>query len=432
MLFGHVFSNNLDRAAITPFAIAEWLFKAGCLLSFSLLLINPDLALKFFIATTGLSLPVIGKNLRSVLADKRVLILPGLMILFGVLQIVWVDVFKHSESIFTAAYRSYQNGGKVLIFSGFVALGIYCQKRTTSTSLQATSAVVILVALMLYLYGAYQYFVSPGSLTTDYRVTLGFEHATGTAYALTFIALIASQAILNLGKKFAVVFYFLHFIISFALIILTQTRAAILLYPVLAVVFPLLHFRKKPRILMQSIAAFLVIMFISVFALQPVLEKRYTDFKRDMHAYSKQNSRTSIGARLAMQHAAYIAGVASPLGQSLEQRNAYVKAAATSDPSLKGATVFLNVHLHNEIMDTFSLKGIPGVIALLMLYLAMLYTAYIYRNPLLGITTCAIILYGMSDVLLYAKGEALSAMLAICIASMLIPGNSTVREKSYE
>ena len=55
---------------------------------------------------------------------------------------------------------------------------------------------VIATAVGLYLFAGYQLLTSPDPL--NYRVELGFEHPTGAAYALTFVALLASQAIINL------------------------------------------------------------------------------------------------------------------------------------------------------------------------------------------------------------------------------------------
>ncbi len=120
-----------------------------------------------------------------------------------------------------------------------------------------------------------------------------------------------------------------------------------------------------------------------------------------------------------MQRAGIEAGKVHLGGQSLEQRGAEIQQLAVQDTSLQGALVFLNVHLHNEIVDTFSLKGIPGAIVLLLLYTAMFLTAYWQRSPLLFVISSAIAIYGLSDLLLYAKGEALSSVLALCVAAML-------------
>lgn len=99
------------------------------------------------------------------------------------------------------------------------------------------------------------------------------------------------------------------------------------------------------------------------------------------------------------------------------------------DTSLQGALEFINVHLHNEIVDTFSLKGIHGVVVLLLLYTAMFLIAYWQRSPLLFVVSGAIAVYGLSDLLLYAKGEALSSVLALCVAAVL--SSNPTRERCH-
>ena len=71
---------------------------------------------------------------------------------------------------------------------------------------------------------------------------------------------------------------------------------------------------------------------------------------------------TSIGARLAMQQVGISTGKAHLWGQSLEQRGEEIQRLVEQDLQLRGALEFINVHLHNEVIDTFSLKGIPGLL----------------------------------------------------------------------
>lgn len=196
----------------------------------------------------------------------------------------------------------------------------------------------------------------------DYRVALGFEHQTGTAYALTLIGLLASQAIINLRIKHTVSLYLLHFLISLAVIITTQTRAAILVYPILSISLFLMHHRHNRIMLFKALLGFVILVGVASIPLKSIIENRYQNTMVDLHSYSQNNSNTSIGARLAMQRAGIEAGKEHYWGQSLEQRGAEIQQLALQDTSLQGAVAFLDVHLHNEIIDTFSLKGIPGLL----------------------------------------------------------------------
>ncbi|QBM25917.1 O-antigen ligase domain-containing protein [Citrobacter arsenatis] len=392
-----------------------------------MVLVNPDEALKVFIFSTALSLPLIGKNIKHVCSNKQNLVLPFMLLLFGLLQIIWVEIFKQPGSAFTGAYRSYQNGGKVMAFAALViaALTSYAP---SANKIRFASVWVILTAIGLYLFAGYQ--LAGAADPLEYRVALGFEHQTGTAYALTLIALLASQAIINLRLKHTVSLYLLHFLISLAVIITTQTRAAILVYPILSISLFLMRYSHNRTMLLKALLGFVILVVVASIPLKSIIENRYQNTMTDLHSYSQNNSNTSIGARLAMQRAGIEAGKVHLWGQSLEQRSSEIQRFAVQDRSLQGAIKFLDVHLHNEIADTFSLKGITGVVVLLLLYATMFLRAYWQRSPLLFVISGAIAIYGLSDLLLYAKGEALSSVLALCVTTMLTL--DPTRESSHD
>ena len=427
MLRQHTLSRFACSIKNNPFDFIYVLFYAGILVTLAMLLVNPDEALKVFIFSTALSLPIIGKNIKYVCSNKQNLVLPFMLLLFGLLQIIWVGVFKQPGSAFTGAYRSYQNGGKVMIFTALVMTAL-TSREPCADKTRITSIWTLLTAIGLYLFAGYQ--LAGAAEPLNYRVALGFEHQTSTAYALTLIALLASQAIINLRLKRTVLFYLLHFLISLAVIITTQTRAAILVYPILSIGLFFMHYRHNRTMLLKALLAFVVLVGLAAIPLKPVIESRYQNFLVDLHSYNQNNSYTSIGARLAMQRAGIESGKGHDWGQSLEQRGAEIQRLAVQDTSLQGALEFINVHLHNEIIDTFSLKGIPGVVVLLLLYIAMFLTAYWQRSPLLFVISGAIAIYGLSDLLLYAKGEALSCVLALCLAAML--STNLMRERCHD
>ncbi|WP_213134313.1 O-antigen ligase family protein [Citrobacter sp. FP75] len=427
MLRQNMFSRFIDNTKNNPYDFIYQLFYAGLLATLAMVLVNPDEALKVFIACAALSLPLIGKNIKHVCSDKQNLVLPFMLLLFGLLQIIWVDIFKQPGTTFTGAYRSYQNGGKVMIFAALVMTAL-TSRAPCATKIRLTSIWVILTAIGLYLFAGYQLAGAPDPLA--YRVALGFERQTGTAYALTFIALLASQSIINLRLKHTVSLYLLHFLISLAVIITTQTRAAILVYPILSIGLFFIHYRHNRTMLLRALLAFVILVGIAAIPLKSVIENRYQNSMADLHSYSQDNNNTSIGARLAMQRAGIETGKEHYWGQSLELRGAKIQQLAVQDTSLQVVLEFINVHLHNEIVDTFSLKGLPGVIVLLLLYSAMFLRAYWQRSPLLFVISGAIAIYGLSDLLLYAKGEALSCVLALCVAAMLT--SNPTREQCHD
>lgn len=416
MLHQHMFSRFIYSIKNNPFDFIYFLFYVGILATLGMVLVNPDEALKIFIFSTALSLPLIGKNLKHVCSNKKNLVLPFMLLLFGLLQIIWVEIFKQPGSAFTGAYRSYQNGGKVMLFAALVMTAL-TSRAPCANKARITSVWVILTAIGLYLFAGYQ--LAGATEPLKYRVALGFEHPTGAAYGLTFIALLASKSILNLRLKHAVSLYFLHFLLSLAVMVTTQTRAAILVYPILSIGLFFMYYRHNRRMLLRALLAFIILGGLATIPLKSVIEARYQNLMTDLYSYSQSNSNTSIGARFAMQQVGIMAGNAHLWGQSLEQRDAEIKAFALQNVTMQGALAYVDIHLHNEIIDTFSLKGIPGMIVLLLLYTAMFLTGYWQRSPLLFVISGAITIYGLSDLLLYAKGEALSSVLALCVAAML-------------
>ncbi|WP_235212872.1 MULTISPECIES: O-antigen ligase [Cedecea] len=430
MLDSSILSQHCSKRKDVFFRVVDGLFFAGCLLSLVMALINPDQAIKVFIFSAVLSLPLIFNNYNNLLKNKSLWLLPLALIAFGLMQVIWVAIFKQHNSPFTAAYRSYQNGGKNLIFAALMITAICSQQTISSGKSRIARYVTIATGLGLYCWAGYQLYATSGANPLAYRVTLGLEFATGTAYALTFIALLASQAILNLRGIWVIPFYFIHFALSTLAIVSTQTRAAILVYPVLCIVLLLLNYRHNRKVLFGSLAGFIILSLAALIPLKPVLEQRYIEFKSDITAYQSDNSNSSIGARFAMQKAGLETGKLKLWGESLEQRSAVLTELEKSDPSLSGALFFSNIHLHNEVMDTFSLKGVTGVILLLILYTSAVYISLKQKNILMLVVAGAIIAYGLSDMVLYSKAESLISMLALCFAFILFPG--TMREQSHE
>lgn len=143
-----------------------------------------------------------------------------------------------------------------------------------------------------------------------------------------------------------------------------------MVYPLLSIGLFFIHYRHNHNILVRALLGFVILVGIAAIPLKPVIESRYQNFLIDLHSYNQNNSNTSIGARLAMQRAGIEAGKGHHWGSHLNN----VGRKFSDLPSVilpYKALEFINVHLHNEIIDTFSLKGIAGVIVLLLLYTAM-------------------------------------------------------------
>lgn len=122
----------------------------------------------------------------------------------------------------------------------------------------------------------------------------------------------------------------------------------------------------------------------------------------------KSNSKSSVGARLAMIRIGLNTGYNNLLGQSLEQRDQEIKELVLSQPLFEGGAIYSNVHLHNEIVDNFSLKGWWGVLGYLILMLALFYESYLKKSLDLLLFSISSAVYGMSDMILYGNNMTLS------------------------
>ncbi|MBV4414259.1 O-antigen ligase family protein [Enterobacteriaceae bacterium YMB-R22] len=427
MLCSSFFSRIVNNSKADTAKSASFILYIGCLLTLFTASIVPDNALKFFIFCAVIALIVLFQSRDFLITNKKAFLLPCALLAFGLMQVIWVAIFKEHGSIFTATYRSYQNGGKVLIFSAFIIAALHCPASQALRKAPFVNNAIIVIGFCLYSYAGWQLYSIGGMKFTTYRVTLGLENATGTAYALTLVALLVSQSILNMQFRYNVFFYFVHFIISLAAIISTQTRAAIIVYPVLCIALFFLHFRHNKKIVIGSCLSFILLIFVASIPFKPILDKRYAEFKNDLHEYDKNKSNTSVGARLAMQQAGLGAGKQHLWGQSLESRDNELLMQAKANPLLKSALTFKRVHLHNELIDTFSLKGLPGILLLMALYIAMFSNALTHRSILILLLSGAIFSFGLSDLLFYAKSEALNSMITLCAAFMILP--KTLREE---
>lgn len=430
MLCSQIFSRIVDSSKNDSARAASVILYLGCLLTLAMMAIAPDEALKVFIFSAIISLVVIYKSLSYLRANKRQLILPGALLAFGLMQVIWVALFKEPGTTFAGAYRAYQNGGKILIFAAVITTALCCPSARQLRASNAMHYFIILVGAGLYGYAAWQVYDIGKMQLTSFRVELGYQFATTAAYALTFIALMVSQVIINLRIKWVIAFYLLHFVISLAAIISTQTRAAILVYPLLSILLFFMHFRHNKKLLVRSLLCFFAFGCIAFMLLKPILEKRYADLQYDLMSYSKQKSNTSIGARFAMQQAGLFTGMLHPLGQSLEARSDGLSELVKKTPSFKSVMPYKNTHFHNEVIDTFSLKGVIGVLLLIGIYAAMVYSSRSERSMILLFIALTIIIYGLSDTLLYDKSGTLNCMLSLCLAFMITP--KAMREHCHE
>ncbi|MCD1126406.1 O-antigen ligase family protein [Jinshanibacter sp. LJY008] len=392
--------------------ITTFIIAIGCILSLLMIPLDIPVGRKIFYACGYLSvIGVLVKWLYIKQSFKKQDMLVALsFFLFGLVNILWVVIFKPAEN-YSPIYVIFMNIGKILILSAFLFLFISNSKQKSGILISA----IVIISLVMDACVYYQHFKLVYA-----RAELGTEKATIAAYIISIISSLGLSAVLETKHKLKFYMSFFLFLMGFSAIILTQTRAAILFFPLVSLLSIVINKNISKAAVIKSIGVFIIIIVASGFIFKDKLTSRYHDMTNDWSQYQKNNSDTSVGARFAMANVGLKSGIDSPLGQSAESRAASVLQIVTADQTLFGANQYVNIHLHNEIIDNFSLKGILGIIFLLFVYFTILYKS-IRSN--LNIMTLSIILstivYGISDVLFFSKEFTTTFILCLVISILI-------------
>ncbi len=253
-----------------------------------------------------------------------------------------------------------------------------------------------------------------------HRVGLIFGSATSAAYFMTFIGALSAQALLTLNVRYKYYLYLLHFLLVTSAIILTQTRAAIFVYPLIGAMILLSEVRHNKRKLLKGLLGSIITLTLCIALFHDTIHKRTSDLINDVRSYNQNNSQTSVGARFAMVQSGMDAGLVAPFGQSAEQRAAHITAFAQQTPAIKGALGYLNVHLHNDVIEAFSLKGWPGALLIILFYAALSYfSIFVLRSHFSIALLFALLMFGLSDVILFARDMLMAWLVTFCLGMTL-------------
>lgn len=365
----------------------------------------------FYLTGVSAALYVV-THVKPILAAKRLLILPLLLLLIGGLNLVWFSLYYQPDTLFTDVYAAYRTAGHAAILGAFILLAACHLPHKNQPILQVGS---LAVCIMTLAYALFQ------SVFHDiHRVSLIFGPATSAAYFMTFIGALSAQALLTLTVRYKYYLYLLHFLLVTSAIILTQTRAAIFVYPLVGAMILLSEVRHNKRKLLKGVLGSLVTLTLCIALFHDTIHKRANDLINDMRSYSQNNSQTSVGARFAMAQSGMEAGLVAPFGQSAEQRAADITALAQQTSAMKGAVSYLNVHLHNDVIEAFSLKGWPGALLIVLFYVALSYfSIFVLRSHFSIALLFALLMFGLSDVILFARDMLMAWLITFCLGMTL-------------
>ena len=406
---------NVERDKV-QFALLQLLFGL-CAFAFGCVVVSPNLSAKI-LGLAGITALVIFlldiKNFRKNDAFWLCLVL----LIIGVCDLIWYRMYKvDSEAI--NSYRAYLEVGKICLFGAFSNF-VFVNRNQLKVG--CNMLLVIALQLMIVVYAGYQHL-----FLENQRVTLslaGGADATGAAYTIAFISFYTILVLQHSSSRWKEFFILGHFFITFLILVATETRAAILTYPIIFFGLLVVKLYKEKHIPWKGVSVFLIALLAGAFMMKDNLIQRYNDFNSDIVSYDKANSVTSVGARFVMWKSGLIASKNNYLWQSTDERNTIIREEIKKDPSLSGALDYIRGHLHNEIVETLSVKGPSGVILYILFVISLGWYALCKRKSIILFAfLVSIVMFGVGGVMFYSKTTPVAWMLTLIMSIVFLEQN---------
>jgi len=409
---------NVERNKI-QFALLQLLFGL-CAVAFGCVIISPNISAKVLGVAGVTALVIFLFDIKKIRANDAFWFCLVLAII-GICDLVWYRMYKvHSEAI--NSYRAYLEVGKICLFGAFSIFVMVNRNQFKVGCNKIHMLLVIILQVMIVMYAGYQHLY-----IEDQRVTLslaGGADATGAAYTIAFISFYTILVLQHSLSRWKDLFILGHFFITFLVLVATETRGAILTYPIIFFALLMVKVYKEKHIPWKGISVFLIALLAGIFMMKDSLIKRYNDFNNDIVSYEKANSGTSVGARFAMWKVGLVASKNNYLWQSTDERNIKILEAINKDPSLSGALDHIRGHLHNEIVETLSVKGYSGVILYLLFIISLgWYALHKRKSIILFAFLVSIIMFGLSGVMFYSKTTPVAWMLTLIMSVVFLEQN---------
>ncbi|QXO61625.1 O-antigen ligase family protein [Morganella morganii] len=349
----------------------------------------------------------------SLFRDRAALLVAASFLLFGISRVAWSFLMNDDGP---GIYKSYSPTASRIILGAF----IFCVCILLKNELRKffsniyVSGVIKVLPLYILLYALYDIFV----LNKD-RVELDTNWATVTAYLVSAIFFVSLHFCAQVKNKLNISLFFTNLIVSNAIIILTQTRAAIAVYLLLSVFYTAIVFRKSLSIKKVSIVVVLLLIFAGT-SYEFLYKSRINEAITETQGYDVTKPGGSLGDRYTMWYAGLSAFKHAPFGQSFQARNDFISEKIAAGNISDSIVIYLTVHLHSELIEVLSLQGIIGGVLLVLIYLSLLYAGIRNKNLLLIMITLCLGGYGLTDVLFFSR-ESITVYL-LCIAVALVTG----------
>lgn len=399
-----------------------------CAIAFSTVILDPNLSAKILGVAGATALFVTVVNYRKITSNKAFYICL-ILFLIGMCDMIWYGIFKDGKSLFINSYRAYLEVGKICLFGAFILNVFTLNNDQKIGHYKLHYVVAALLQVIILSYALYQSVWLHNS-RIEFSLADGAS-ATGAAYTVVFVSCYTLAVLQHLKLRIRDLLILAHFVLTLLVLIATETRAAILVYPVLFMALVFIKFFKEKHFTWKGIVIIGIAFFTGMFVMKDSLMHRYNDFNRDVSAYEKNNSLTSIGARLAMWKSGYISAKNNYTWQSTDQRNQIIAGAVNSDPSLIGVVPYMRGHLHNEIIETWSLKGPSGLVLYFMFIIAVAwYALRVVKSYILLAFLVSMIMFGISGVMFYSKTTPVAWMLTLLMSVLFL--NQNLKSKALK
>lgn len=345
--------------------------------------------------------------------DTILILLVATLFLIGLSKYLWFCLEYIGNPQYNK-YNPYFNTGKRLLLSAVIAWSLFSLeeyiKQSDKKLIKIAMASAFIIASAVGIYQSVNY--------PNARLDFFLGYATDSAYMYSAICIFV---IIQLEKNKAIISKIagaVCFVIAFYVLFKTGTRNVLICFPLILLICLTLwkeNFIRKASIVLTAI------IIAAVIGYKPFIEPRITATTNEITNYTQHDGNRfgSFTARLAMWDVGYHAFKSHPWGMSFEEREKFAKDYTDKTNSNKSALHFMDIHLHNELIDTASLQGILGILVMLASYISLLYFACKNKDNLFLGITLIIISVGFTDVIFISREQSIFFPLVLILATLM-------------
>lgn len=336
------------------------------------------------------------------------------IMLIGVVKLIWFLWLGKDVNGYNT-YSDQFGAGKKLLLGGVLVFYL-TQFSNYIRAINYKNVMLAIIGIAFVSASCYAFWQSWNGME---RAEMAINRATISAYIHSTLSIIFVYLLYIQKKPSCYIIAALSIVLSFTVVILTGTRAAIILHLLIIAMMTVYYFKKLH---LKSILIVLIIALFASFALyKNYIHPRIQQTYNEVTLYQEGKDNTSLGSRFSMWTVGLKNFVNAPFGQSMQSRFNYSKQYVSKNPQYKSTMEFINVHLHDETIETLSLQGIFGGLTLLWFYLSISWAAIRDRNTPLLFTMNCLVVYGLSDVLLLSSEAVLFYIALIGICGIKLP-----------